>query len=131
MRKSSLIVLAAFLFVSYSMVNAQIRVDTDGDVTIGATTVATKDLDVVGNTYFNGNVYTGMWKNGKREGMGTYILSKNSRFAGNRYAGHWENDMMHGNGTYYYSGAAAGQMDMNNGPPGWEIINYVLNGGCP
>jgi len=59
MKKSSLIVLAAFLFVSYSMVNAQIRVDTDGDVTIGATTVATKDLDVVGNTYFNGNVGVG------------------------------------------------------------------------
>ena len=33
-------------------------------------------------------------------------------------------------GTYYYSGASAGLMYMNNGPAGWEQIEYVLNGGC-
>ncbi len=34
------------------------------------------------------------------------------------------------NGTYYYSGASAGLMFMNNGPAGWEQIEYVYNGGC-
>ena len=34
------------------------------------------------------------------------------------------------NGTYYYSGAAAGTMYMNNGPVGWEQIEYIYNGGC-
>ena len=34
------------------------------------------------------------------------------------------------NGTFYYSGAAAGTMYMNNGPAGWEQIDYIYNGGC-
>jgi hypothetical protein len=34
------------------------------------------------------------------------------------------------NGTFYYSGALAGTMYMNNGPAGWEQIEYIYNGGC-
>ncbi len=34
------------------------------------------------------------------------------------------------NGTYYYSGAQAGTMYLNNGPAGWEQIEYIYNGGC-
>ena len=34
-------------------------------------------------------------------------------------------------GTYYYSGAMAGMIQMNNGPSGWGMIEYTLNGSCP
>lgn len=33
-------------------------------------------------------------------------------------------------GTYYYSGPMAGTMEMDNGPAGWKLIDYILNGGC-
>jgi hypothetical protein len=35
------------------------------------------------------------------------------------------------NGTYHYSGAMAGLIQMKNGPPSWEWIEYSLNGQCP
>ena len=34
-------------------------------------------------------------------------------------------------GTYYYAGAMAGELDMRNGPPGWEWIKYVRDSQCP
>lgn len=34
-------------------------------------------------------------------------------------------------GTYYYAGPFAGEMQMRNGPPGWELITYVRDVRCP
>jgi hypothetical protein len=43
-----------------------------------------------------GDVYTGEWRNGKKEGYGTFIWAKN----GARYEGEWVNNIQHGKGTY-------------------------------
>ena len=32
--------------------------------------------------------------------------------------------------TLYYTGAMAGTLSVPNGPPGWQTIEYTLNGVC-
>lgn len=49
-------------------------------------------------TYDNGDVYTGMFSNGLKNGYGE-LLKKD----GSEYKGGWMGDLMHGRGTYKYS----------------------------
>ena len=47
-------------------------------------------------TYTNGD-YVGAWKNGKRNGQGTYTYA-----SGSKYVGGYKDDKKHGQGTYTY-----------------------------
>jgi hypothetical protein len=44
-------------------------------------------------THANQDVYQGMWKDGKANGIGTFCDNKGSMFKGE-----WENDLQHGKG---------------------------------
>ena len=72
-------------------------------------------------TQWAGDKYTGDWKNGMRDGFGTYFYNGGSKYigqyvqnsmtgqgtyywaAGDKYVGEWLNGKMNGNGTYYYA----------------------------
>ncbi len=48
--------------------------------------------------YKNGDVYEGMWFEGKRSGYG--VLTKR---CGDHFEGHWVNDVREGQGSYFFS----------------------------
>ncbi len=45
----------------------------------------------------SGDRYEGEWKDGKRDGRGTYYSAN-----GDRYEGQWKDNKQHGRGTYYH-----------------------------
>ena len=53
---------------------------------------------IIEKYYDNGTYYLGEFKNGMRNGQGTFIYQDNSR-----YEGDWKNDMRHGKGKLYFS----------------------------
>jgi hypothetical protein len=48
----------------------------------------------------NGNKYVGEFRNGKRNGQGTYFFLADNRFKGDKAVGEWKDDKMHGQGAY-------------------------------
>ena len=64
--------------------------------------------------YVNGDIYSGMWKNGKKDGQGTYIFEATKmKFVGNFKAGKLtEGKWQYPNGSYF-----SGRFD-NNQPKG-------------
>jgi hypothetical protein len=46
----------------------------------------------------NGDVYEGMWFEGKRSGYG--VMTKR---CGDHFEGHWVNDMREGQGSYFFA----------------------------
>jgi hypothetical protein len=46
----------------------------------------------------DGSSYSGQWKNGKREGRGSYRWA-----SGSRYTGEWMDNQKHGSGTMFCS----------------------------
>ena len=53
---------------------------------------------IIEKYYDNGTYYLGKFKNGMRNGQGTFIYQDNSR-----YEGEWKNDMRYGKGKLYFS----------------------------
>lgn len=47
--------------------------------------------------YNDGSKYVGYWKDGNREGRGSFKID------GTTYTGNWKNDFKHGKGTFYLS----------------------------
>ncbi len=47
-------------------------------------------------TYANGGKYVGEFKDGKRNGQGTFISADGK----NKYVGEWKNDKIYGQGTW-------------------------------
>ena len=54
--------------------------------------------DIIEKYYDDGSYYLGEFKNGMRNGQGTFIYQD-----GSRYEGEWKNDMRHGKGKFYFS----------------------------
>ena len=72
------------------------------------------------STNWAGDKYTGDWKNGSRDGFGTYYYNSGAKYIGeykqnsihgkgtytwvngDKYTGDWANGKRNGNGTYYY-----------------------------
>ncbi|MDC0202057.1 hypothetical protein OAJ56_02315, partial [Flavobacteriales bacterium] len=50
-----------------------------------------------GEGRYKGDKYVGEWKEGKKDGEGTYTYSN-----GDKYVGEWKGDEKHGEGTYTY-----------------------------
>lgn len=48
--------------------------------------------------WYNGDSYTGDWREKKKHGVGIYNYQ-----GGDRYEGQWYNDLKSGYGTYYYA----------------------------
>ncbi|MFH0893038.1 MAG: hypothetical protein V2A54_01280 [Bacteroidota bacterium] len=73
------------------------------------------------DTDWAGDKYEGYWKNGKREGKGTYTYANGSKYVGNtiankrngygvftwasgdKYEGGWKDGKKHGDGKYYFA----------------------------
>ena len=53
-------------------------------------------------TYDNGDKYVGEFKDGNRNGQGTYIFQDGKKFNGDKYVGEFKDGKFHGRGTYYY-----------------------------
>ena len=54
--------------------------------------------EIIEKYYDDGSYYQGKFKNGMRNGPGTFIYLDNSR-----YEGEWKNDMRQGKGKLYFS----------------------------
>ena len=53
-------------------------------------------------TWADGRKYVGAWKDGQRNGQGTFTWA-NGKFAGDSYVGEWKNNIINGQGTYTWS----------------------------
>ncbi|KAJ1563524.1 hypothetical protein HK096_000583, partial [Nowakowskiella sp. JEL0078] len=85
------------------------------------------------NIFVNGDVYEGIYQNGKRNGQGSYVW-KNGQFEngkrhgsgsytyanGDVYEGSWKNDLKHGKGVYTFKGSGSKKKGI------W--VNGALNG---
>ena len=49
--------------------------------------------------YADGEVYTGWWKAGHRDGRGKFYFGEKSKWAGQVYEGEWKNDKFEGDGV--------------------------------
>jgi hypothetical protein len=54
-------------------------------------------------TFENGNQYVGEYKDGKRNGQGTYTYSPKSEWAGEQYVGEYKDGKRNGQGKYTYA----------------------------
>ena len=66
-------------------------------------------------TEFAGDIYTGDWRDDKRDGQGTFTYGSKTEFAGDIYTGEWRNDKRHGQGTYTYASGEQYIGDFENG----------------
>jgi hypothetical protein len=73
-------------------------------------------------TYSDGSKYLGEWRNGKRNGQGTYFLS--SYFPDSSYVGEWNDDKFNGQGTYTVNGTVRSQGI-------WDSGNFVRSSSPP
>ena len=63
-----------------------------------------------------GDDYVGEWKNGKRNGIGTYTDVSGHHYQGScTYVGEWKNDLFHGQGTYIWDVGAKYVGEFKNG----------------
>ena len=53
-------------------------------------------------TSANGNKYVGEYKDNKRNGQGTYYFLANNQYKGDKYVGEYKDGKEHGQGTYYF-----------------------------
>ena len=52
----------------------------------------------------SGNKYVGEWKDGKRNGQGTYYYLADNKFKGDKYVGEFRDGKYYGQGTLTYAG---------------------------
>lgn len=72
-------------------------------------------------TYTNGDIYSGNWVNGKKEGQGTYIFNK----TGEKYVGQFKNgQLVNGQWRYPNGSYFAGNFDFNK-PKGQGCWNFA------
>ncbi len=77
----------------------------------------------------NGNKYVGEWQNGQPNGKGTYTWEE-GQYEGDKYEGEWQNGLHHGQGTYTWgSGTNKGDVYVgtfiNNKKTGFGTCNYA------
>ena len=53
-------------------------------------------------TFADGDKYVGGFKDGKYHGQGTFTFGKNSEWAGDKFVGEFKDDKFHGQGTYTF-----------------------------
>ena len=63
-------------------------------------------------TYDNGDVYSGMWVQGKKEGQGTYVFKE----TGMKFVGQWKDGQMI-NGAWKYPNGTLYEGSFNNNQP--------------
>jgi len=68
------------------------------------------------STFSDGSKYIGEWRDGKRSGQGTYLLS--SLWPNSSYVGEWKDDKFNGQGTYTIYGNVTSQGI-------WDSGNFV------
>lgn len=66
--------------------------------------------------------YTGTWKNGKRNGVGTYVWED-----GQKYIGEWKNDVRHGKGTVFFANGESLSGVWENGKLNGEVVKKGKN----
>jgi len=57
-------------------------------------------------TASSGDKYVGEWKDGVRNGQGTFYFLADNQFKGDKYVGEWKDDKRNGQGTYTYADGA-------------------------
>lgn len=67
--------------------------------------------------------YTGTWKNGKRNGLGTYLWED-----GQKYVGEWKDDLRHGKGTVYFTDDTYIEGVWENGKLEGEVLKKSKDG---
>lgn len=71
-------------------------------------------------TYTSENVYIGDYKNGKKNGWGSFYFAD-----GDRYIGYFKDNMRHGSGTYYWNNGDMYEGEWKNGKRDGEGTLYV------
>jgi len=66
--------------------------------------------------------YSGAWKDGKRNGLGTYIWED-----GQKYIGNWKNDVRHGKGTVYFKNGERIEGIWVDGKLNGEVLKKMKN----
>ncbi|MCF6277130.1 MAG: hypothetical protein L3J16_00030 [Anaerolineales bacterium] len=120
----------------------------------GSITIVDPTVEQIMTEYGSGGYYAGQFWDGTMPGCAAFDFQNDGSFTfyldgvqddtgwyylGSRYPSSYSISLTIQNssgsqefpGTYYYSGAMAGTLVVNNGPAGWEQIDYIRNGGCP
>jgi hypothetical protein len=66
--------------------------------------------------------YWGTWKEGKRDGLGTYVWED-----GQKYIGSWKNDVRHGKGTVYFKNGESLSGIWKQGKLNGEVLKRAEN----
>jgi len=72
----------------------------------------------------NGDVYLGEWRDGRKNGQGTYTYKSN----GQKYEGEWIDDKASGLGTFTYSDGIKYVGEWKDGKRQGQGIEYAVNG---
>ena len=79
-------------------------------------------------TYASGNKYVGEFEDGKRQGQGTYYYLADNQWKGDKYVGEYKDDKRHGQGTYTYANGAKEVGAWENSKLNGYAITYYANG---
>jgi hypothetical protein len=79
-------------------------------------------------TFADGSNYVGEYKDGKRNGQGTYTYGSNSEWAGDKYVGKYEDGKRHGQGTYTYANGNREIGEWQNDNLNGHATTYYANG---
>ncbi|MCO5574424.1 hypothetical protein L7F22_028209, partial [Adiantum nelumboides] len=66
------------------------------------------------HTYRSGDRYEGQWRNGKKEGQGTFWVAVDGKYKAS-YRGAWKGGKWHGKGTFYGERGETYEGDFENG----------------
>eukprot|EP01012_Entosiphon_sulcatum_P019225 TRINITY_DN24066_c0_g1_i1.p1 TRINITY_DN24066_c0_g1~~TRINITY_DN24066_c0_g1_i1.p1 ORF type:complete len:144 (-),score=10.82 TRINITY_DN24066_c0_g1_i1:188-619(-) len=73
--------------------------DVPCELTVEDASISHPDTNTAKLVYPSGDIYEGGWKDGKKEGWGTYLFKE----SGNLYEGEWRRGLKHGRGIFTYS----------------------------
>ena len=76
-------------------------------------------------TYEDGSAYVGEFKDGKKNGQGTFTFGK-GKWDGDKYVGEWKNGKQNGLGTYTWSDGRKYVGEWKDGKP-WNGTIYNGN----
>ena len=71
----------------------------------------------------SGDRYEGQWKDGKRDGQGTWFFTN-----GDRYEGQWKDNKQHGRGTHYFANGNRYESEWKRGERNVRLTWYFTNG---
>ena len=77
-------------------------------------------------TYEDGSSYVGVFKDGERNGQGTYTYGK-GKWEGDKYVGEWKDEKYHGQGTYTFSNGSKYVGEYKDGEK-WNGVDYTKYG---